>query len=103
VQESFLLSARAYEEMGFKAQALSGYRLASKVLRDQLVLVEKTALRIDADNWPDVLAPQKSTPRIWTRSTSAHPGNQRRHHRRSFRQAVCLTAASTKAFASTSN
>ncbi len=59
VQESWLLSARAYEEMGFKAQALSGYRLASKVLRDQMVLLEKTALRIDADNWPDVLAPQK--------------------------------------------
>lgn len=58
VQESFLLSARVYEEMGFKAQATSGYRIASQVLREQLVMVEKNALRVDAENWPDILAPK---------------------------------------------
>ena len=58
VQESFLLSARVYEEMGFKAQATSGYRIASQVLREQLVMVEKTALRVDAENWPEILAPK---------------------------------------------
>jgi hypothetical protein len=58
VQEAFLLSARVYEEMGFKSQALAGYRIAGQVLRGQLMLVEKTALKIDADNWPDVMAPK---------------------------------------------
>lgn len=58
VQESFLLNARLYEEMGFKTQAIAGYRLAAQVLRTQLVQVEKTALRVDAENWPDILAPK---------------------------------------------
>ncbi|WP_130415075.1 hypothetical protein [Fluviicoccus keumensis] len=59
VQEAFLLSARVYEEMGFKAQALAGYRIANKVLREQLLQLEKTSLKIDGENWPDIMAPRQ--------------------------------------------
>ena len=57
VQEAFLLGARIYEDLGAKNQAIASYRIGTLTLRDQLVQLERTALRIDADNWPDVLAP----------------------------------------------
>lgn len=59
VQEAYLLSARSYEEMNFKAQALAGYRIAAKVLRDQLGQVERIAVKIDQPDWPDILSPAR--------------------------------------------
>ena len=57
VQEAFLLGARVYEDLGAKNQAIASYRIGALTLREQLTQLERTALRIDADNWPDVLAP----------------------------------------------
>lgn len=58
VQEAFLLSGRAYEDMGAKTQAIASYRIGALMLREQLAQLERTAIRVDDANWPDVLAPQ---------------------------------------------
>ncbi len=59
VQESFLLAGRIYEDLGAKTQAIASYNIGALTLRDQLAQLERVALRIDDDNWPDVLAPFK--------------------------------------------
>jgi len=38
---------------------MAGYKLAGQVFRGQLVQMEKTALRIDAANWPDIMSPRQ--------------------------------------------
>lgn len=58
VQEAYLLSGRAYEDLGAKTQAVASYSIGALTLRDQLAQLERTAMRIDDDNWPDIMAPQ---------------------------------------------
>jgi hypothetical protein len=58
VQEAFLLSGRVYEDLGAKTQAIASYRIGALTLREQLAQLERTAIRVDDTNWPDVLAPQ---------------------------------------------
>lgn len=59
VQEAFLLGARIYEDLGAKNQAVASYRIAELNLRDQLSQLERTAIRVDNDNWPAILAPME--------------------------------------------
>jgi Tfp pilus assembly protein PilN len=53
-----LLASRVYEDLGAKNQALPAIELVH-TLRDQVTQLERTALRIDEDKWPDVLAPMQ--------------------------------------------
>ncbi|PTQ88180.1 tetratricopeptide repeat protein [Agitococcus lubricus] len=59
VQEAFLLAARVYEDLGARTQAIASYRIGALTLREQLAQLERSALRVDEANWPDVLAPQR--------------------------------------------
>lgn len=59
VQEAFLLAARIYEDLGAKTKASSSYRIGALTLREQLTQLERTAIRVDDSNWPDVLAPMQ--------------------------------------------
>lgn len=59
VQEAYLLTARTYEDLGAKNQAVASYRIAAMTLREQLTQLERTALRVDEDKWPDMLSPMQ--------------------------------------------
>jgi len=59
VQEAFLLGARIYEDLGAKNQSVASYRIAELNLREQLTQLERTAIRVDNDNWPAILAPME--------------------------------------------
>jgi len=59
VQEAYLLAGRAYEDLGARNQAVASYRIAALTLRDQLTQLERTALRIDEEAWPDILSPMQ--------------------------------------------
>ncbi len=59
VQEAYLLAARIYEDLGAKTKASASYRIGSLTLREQLTQLERTAIRVDESNWPDVLAPMQ--------------------------------------------
>jgi len=59
VQEAYLLTARTYEDLGAKNQALASYRIAAMTLREQLGQLERTAIRTEENTWPDILSPMQ--------------------------------------------
>lgn len=58
VQEALMLAPRAYEELNALPQALFGYRYAADTLRDELKKVERTIIRVKANDWLDSLNPE---------------------------------------------
>lgn len=58
VQEALMLAPRAYEELKALPQALFGYRYAADTLRSELKKVERTIIRVKANDWLDSLNPE---------------------------------------------
>jgi hypothetical protein len=60
VEESLLLAPRAYEEVGAKQQALTGYQLAATTFQNQLSEIESLTQILQQPNWLEVLSPATS-------------------------------------------